>query len=99
MADVKDPLEGQIRIFVKNHFWGEDMVVLLSINYGKTLYKKYLFFMVFFSKQINCGQNPSFRRHDTLSISKIWIIQLLLFDFAIMQRGLHHNVIFCYEIR
>ena len=33
-----------------------------------------------------------------LGISKIWSIQLLLFDFVIIRWWRHNNVKFCYEI-
>ena len=76
-----------------------DMVMFFS-NSGETWYK-YLLFM-FFSKHTDlcCGKIPHSKGITPyLGISEIWSIQLLLFDFGIMQWWRHHQVIFYYEKR
>ena len=86
MAYIKDGLKGQIRIFVQRHFWGH-MVVLFYNNNGKTCYKKYQFYLHFFQNTLIFVVDKIPHSQDTepyQDISKIWSIQLLLFDFVIM---------------
>ena len=77
--------------FCEKSFFERYGSIVLQQQWEDTI-KVSVFYVFFFKKHL---QGTTIY----LGISKIWSIQLILFDFVIMQCWHHHNVIFCYEMR
>ena len=86
MTYIKNGLEG-LGIFVKSHFLGRYGIVVLRQQWEDMIQEVSVFYGFFQNTLIFAVDKFLHLRGMTtyLGISEIWSIQLLLFDFAIMQ--------------